>query len=96
MPLFLIVMMLGLPAEVPGCLVDVDVVLTRTATVHVAARQEMFDEFLQFWASRSGEVFVRFDRKVITNAVWRVGREATAPGRASRVSCRQRASRTIR
>jgi beta-phosphoglucomutase family hydrolase len=37
---------LGLPIEVRACLLDLDGVLTRTATVHAAAWKEMFDEFL--------------------------------------------------
>ena len=37
---------LGLPSDVRACLVDLDGVLTRTATVHAAAWKEMFDAFL--------------------------------------------------
>lgn len=37
---------LGLPIDVRACLLDLDGVLTRTATVHAAAWKEMFDGFL--------------------------------------------------
>jgi beta-phosphoglucomutase family hydrolase len=53
--------MLGLPDHVESCLFDLDGVLTNTATVHAAAWKEMFDDFLENWASRSGEPFVPFD-----------------------------------
>ncbi|CAO5190379.1 Beta-phosphoglucomutase [Frankia sp. AiPs1] len=53
--------MLGLPDRVTACLFDLDGVLTNTATVHAAAWKEMFDEFLENWARRSGEPFVPFD-----------------------------------
>ncbi|MCK9897653.1 beta-phosphoglucomutase family hydrolase [Frankia sp. AgB32] len=53
--------MLGLPDHVEACLFDLDGVLTNTATVHAAAWKEMFDDFLENWASRSGEPFVPFD-----------------------------------
>jgi beta-phosphoglucomutase family hydrolase len=42
-------------------LFDLDGVLTRTATVHAAAWKQMFDEFLQSRAERTGEPFVPFD-----------------------------------
>ncbi|HMA46315.1 MAG TPA: hypothetical protein VKP11_03795, partial [Frankiaceae bacterium] len=42
-------------------LFDLDGVLTRTATVHAAAWKEMFDEFLQERAQRTGEPFRPFD-----------------------------------
>ncbi|MGY1662346.1 HAD family hydrolase [Geodermatophilus sp. SYSU D00705] len=38
--------MLGLPASIRACLFDLDGVLTRTATVHMAAWKRTFDEFL--------------------------------------------------
>jgi beta-phosphoglucomutase family hydrolase len=50
-----------LPPEILACLFDLDGVLTRTASVHAAAWKEMFDEFLQAWAHRTGEPFVPFD-----------------------------------
>jgi beta-phosphoglucomutase family hydrolase len=53
--------MLGLPDHVEAWLFDLDGVLTNTATVHAAAWKEMFDDFLENWASRSGEPFVPFD-----------------------------------
>lgn len=37
---------LGLPASVRACLFDLDGVLTRTATVHMAAWKRTFDEYL--------------------------------------------------
>jgi beta-phosphoglucomutase family hydrolase len=52
---------LGLPPGIRACLFDLDGVLTKTATVHAAAWKEMFDEFLQAWAGRTGEPFVPFD-----------------------------------
>ena len=56
--------MLGLPERVNACLFDMDGVVTRTATVHDAAWQEMFDEFLRAQAAASGETggqFAPFD-----------------------------------
>jgi beta-phosphoglucomutase family hydrolase len=47
---------LGLPPGTTACLFDMDGVLTRTATLHAQAWQQMFDEFL---ASR-GDEFVPF------------------------------------
>lgn len=54
--------MLGLPDGVRACLFDLDGVLTQTADVHAAAWKEMFDGSLRTLASRSGDVFVAFDR----------------------------------
>jgi beta-phosphoglucomutase family hydrolase len=51
----------GLPSGVTACLFDLDGVLTRTASVHAAAWKQMFDEFLEEWATRTGEGFVPFD-----------------------------------
>ena len=53
--------MLGIPERSRGCLFDLDGVLTRTATVHAAAWQEMFDDFLRRRAERTGSQFVPFD-----------------------------------
>jgi beta-phosphoglucomutase family hydrolase len=53
--------MLGLPAQVRGCLFDMDGVLTRTATVHAAAWKAMFDDFLERRSEEGGEPFVPFD-----------------------------------
>jgi beta-phosphoglucomutase family hydrolase len=52
---------LGLPENVQACLFDLDGVLTETAKVHAAAWKEMFDEYLQDRAARTGEDFVPFD-----------------------------------
>ena len=52
---------IGLPDGVRACLFDLDGVLTRTATVHVAAWKEMFDGYLHERAARTGEEFVPFD-----------------------------------
>jgi beta-phosphoglucomutase family hydrolase len=52
---------LGLPDGVGVCLFDLDGVLTKTAKVHAAAWQEMFDAYLRERAARSGEEFVPFD-----------------------------------
>ena len=52
---------LGLPEGVRGCLFDLDGVLTKTAQVHDAAWEEMFDGFLRDRAARTGEPFVPFD-----------------------------------
>jgi beta-phosphoglucomutase family hydrolase len=54
---------LGLPENVQACLFDLDGVLTETAKVHAAAWKEMFDEYLQDRAARTGEDFVPFDEK---------------------------------
>jgi beta-phosphoglucomutase family hydrolase len=53
--------MLGLPDHIRACLFDLDGVLTQTAKVHAAAWKEMFDEFLQRRAERTGEAFRPFD-----------------------------------
>jgi beta-phosphoglucomutase family hydrolase len=52
---------LGLPAGIRACLFDLDGVLTRTASLHDAAWQQMFDEYLEKRAKRTGEQFVPFD-----------------------------------
>jgi beta-phosphoglucomutase family hydrolase len=53
--------MLGLPDSIRACLFDLDGVLTQTAKVHAAAWKQMFDDFLQKRAARTGEAFVPFD-----------------------------------
>jgi len=45
---------LGLPDGVIACLFDLDGVLTQTAKVHEAAWKQMFDEYLQQRARRTG------------------------------------------
>jgi beta-phosphoglucomutase family hydrolase len=52
---------LGLPDGTRGCLFDLDGVLTKTAKVHAAAWQEMFDGFLRARSRRTGEPLVPFD-----------------------------------
>ena len=54
--------MLGLPDNVTACLFDLDGVLTQTAKVHAAAWKQMFDEYLQERAKRTGEPFHPFDQ----------------------------------
>jgi beta-phosphoglucomutase family hydrolase len=54
--------MLGLPKGVNTCLFDLDGVLTKTAKVHAAAWQEMFDAYLRQRAEREGTEFVPFDQ----------------------------------
>jgi beta-phosphoglucomutase family hydrolase len=53
--------MLGLPDGIEACLFDLDGVLTQTAKVHAAAWKQMFDEYLEDRAQRTGEDFVPFD-----------------------------------
>ncbi len=53
--------MFGLPDGVSACLFDMDGVVTQTASVHAAAWKQMFDEFLQDHAERTGTEFVPFD-----------------------------------
>jgi beta-phosphoglucomutase family hydrolase len=53
--------MLGLPDHITACLFDLDGVLTPTAKVHAAAWKQMFDEYLQERAKRTGEPFKPFD-----------------------------------
>src|SRR5690242_6695140 len=53
---------LGLPDGIRGCLFDLDGVLTKTAQVHDAAWQEMFDGYLRERSRRTGGPFVPFDR----------------------------------
>jgi beta-phosphoglucomutase family hydrolase len=55
--------MLGLPDGVNTCLFDLDGVLTQTAKVHAAAWKQMFDEYLEQRADRTGEEFVPFDSR---------------------------------
>jgi beta-phosphoglucomutase family hydrolase len=52
---------LGLPDGISGCLFDLDGVITKTAKVHDAAWQEMFDDYLRERARQTGEKFVPFD-----------------------------------
>jgi beta-phosphoglucomutase family hydrolase len=52
----------GLPDGIRGCLFDLDGVLTKTAEVHDAAWQEMFDGYLRERSRKTGEPFVPFDR----------------------------------
>jgi beta-phosphoglucomutase family hydrolase len=52
---------LGLPDGIRGCLFDLDGVITKTAAVHDAAWQEMFDSFLRERSRLTGEPFVPFD-----------------------------------
>jgi beta-phosphoglucomutase family hydrolase len=52
---------LGLPATIDAYLFDLDGVLTSTAEVHAQAWKEMFDEFLDNWARRSGDPEPPFD-----------------------------------
>ena len=47
--------MLGLPDGIKACLFDMDGVLTRTATVHMAAWKRTFDEFLRARDPWAGE-----------------------------------------
>ena len=54
-------MSLGLPDGVTGCLFDLDGVLTKTAQVHDAAWQEMFDDYLRTRAQRTGQPNAPFD-----------------------------------
>src|SRR3954454_8133232 len=59
--------MLGLPDGVNACLFDLDGVLTQTAKVHAAAWKQMFDEYPQRRAARTGDEFVPFDPLVDYN-----------------------------
>ncbi|WP_196814490.1 HAD family phosphatase [Nocardia sp. BMG111209] len=54
-------MVLGLTEAIRGCLFDMDGVLTRTADVHTAAWQQMFDEFLRDRSAKQGNDFRAFD-----------------------------------
>src|SRR4051812_1390556 len=53
---------LDLPDGISTCLFDLDGVLTQTAKIHARAWKQMFDDFLQNWAQRTGEPFAEFDR----------------------------------
>ena len=53
--------MLGLPDGIEACLFDLDGVLTQTAKVHAAAWKQMFDEYLEDRARRTGEELAPFD-----------------------------------
>lgn len=50
--------MLGLPEGTRACLFDLDGVLTDTASVHAAAWEQMFDEYLR---ARDGDGYTPFD-----------------------------------
>jgi beta-phosphoglucomutase family hydrolase len=52
---------LGLPEGIRVCLFDLDGVLTKTAKVHAAAWEEMFNAYLRDRAAHAGERFVPFD-----------------------------------
>jgi beta-phosphoglucomutase-like phosphatase (HAD superfamily) len=52
---------LGLPDGIEACLFDLDGVLTKTAAVHAAAWQEMFDAYLRKAADTTGARFTPFD-----------------------------------
>ncbi|MGX5657585.1 HAD family hydrolase [Geodermatophilus nigrescens] len=52
--------MLGLPDRIRACLFDMDGVLTRTATVHMAAWKRTFDEYLRSTDPRAVE-FTQLD-----------------------------------
>jgi beta-phosphoglucomutase family hydrolase len=52
---------LGLPDGIQACLFDLDGVLTKTAVVHAAAWQEMFDAYLRKVADTTGARFTPFD-----------------------------------
>lgn len=41
-------------------IVDLDGVITRTASVHSAAWKQMFDDFLKAYAEKTGEPFHEF------------------------------------
>ena len=51
---------LGLPDGVTTCLFDLDGVLTDTASVHMAAWKDMFDDFLRTRAGTRGDSFAPF------------------------------------
>ena len=53
--------MIDLPVGIQACLFDLDGVLTKTAAVHAAAWQEMFDGFLRQRAESAGGEFRPFD-----------------------------------
>ncbi len=53
--------MVDLPSGIQACLFDLDGVLTKTAAVHAAAWQEMFDGFLRQRAGSAGGEFRPFD-----------------------------------
>jgi len=50
------------PRDFDAVLFDLDGVLTRTAAVHAAAWQKLFDDFLQQRSASTGERFVAFDK----------------------------------
>jgi beta-phosphoglucomutase family hydrolase len=51
---------LGLPDGVTTCLFDLDGVLTDTASVHMAAWKDMFDDYLRARAGTAGDGFAPF------------------------------------
>lgn len=49
------------PRDYDAVLLDLDGVLTRTASAHAAAWKKLFDAFLEGRAAEMGELFVPFD-----------------------------------
>jgi beta-phosphoglucomutase-like phosphatase (HAD superfamily) len=64
-------------------LFDLEGVLTKTASVHSAARKRLFDEFLKQRTADTGEAIVPFESIPITGATSMASRGMTAWRRSS-------------
>jgi beta-phosphoglucomutase-like phosphatase (HAD superfamily) len=56
--------LLGLPADVTGCVFNVDGVLVASAAIHAEAWKRVFDDFVFHWIDRTGATFATFSRRV--------------------------------
>lgn len=56
--------LLGLPADVSGCVFNVDGVLVASAALHAEAWKRTFDDFIFHWIDRTGGTFATFSRRI--------------------------------
>ena len=56
--------LLGLPADVTGCVFNVDGVLVASASIHAEAWKRVFDDFIFHWIDRTGATFATFSRRI--------------------------------
>ena len=56
--------LLGLPADVAGCVFNVDGVLVASAEIHAEAWKRVFDDFIFHWIDRTGVTFASFSRRI--------------------------------
>jgi HAD superfamily hydrolase (TIGR01509 family) len=56
--------LLSLPADVRGCVFNVDGVLVASAAIHAEAWKRTFDDFLYRWMDRTGSTVATFSRRI--------------------------------